>query len=333
MVKACFVFLGMIYLMFFIPDFFLVKTDTTRGFIFLCKLVPLIFNIVLFFKLQEDLSARSYIRWVTASELVAIVSFSVILHTYEALGFLAQVLAVVVIILGLFLLTNRWIYVVILSSVFAVVFLVLVAFRFEDLPASMFHPAIVFILLTILLSSISSYILNYFKRSEYMRSKELSVMSITDPLTGIYNRVKFDEELIRWMEFSRENKTDFSLTIFDFDDFKKVNDHFGHLVGDRVIIDTIGIVKSVLRDMDIFARWGGEEFVILFPLTDRKHAVEIVEEIRSKVESFSFPHVGRVTVSFGVACFFEDDDVNSLIHRADQLLYIAKETGKNKVLY
>lgn len=324
--------LGIIYLLFFLPDFFIIKSTGTLVFILLCRFLPLLVNMLLYFKLQKYIEYQSYKRWVTAYELIVVVSFSTIFYLYESPDFMAQVLTMMVIILGLFMIPNRWLYVICISIVFSTSFFVLAVFHFKTLPPSRFYAAIVFTLLALVLSGIFSHIINYFKRADYARGKELSRMSITDPLTGIYNRIKFDEELKRWIKLSRENKADFSLAIFDFDDFKTINDHFGHLTGDRVIIDTISLVKSELRDTDVFARWGGEEFVILFPVTNRSHAVEIAERIRSRVENYSFPHIGGITVSFGVVSFYEDDDINSLVQRADQLLYIAKETGKNKVL-
>jgi diguanylate cyclase (GGDEF)-like protein len=164
------------------------------------------------------------------------------------------------------------------------------------------------------------------------RYKELS---ITDYLTQIYNRRYFME--LFDLEFSRATryKSDLSVIIFDLDNFKNVNDTHGHLVGDKVLRQLSELVRSEIRNHDIFARYGGEEFILMLPQTPTQGAFQVSEKIRKRIESVSLGGLGRgqVTVSMGIATFKADavNDGKDLISFADSALYRAKLAGKNRV--
>jgi diguanylate cyclase (GGDEF)-like protein len=155
-------------------------------------------------------------------------------------------------------------------------------------------------------------------------------MSITDRLTGIYNRGRFEYFLGHWIKSSRHNP--FSLILFDIDDFKKVNDRYGHTAGDEVLIKTTETVSAHIRDDDIFARWGGEEFVILFGGTPIERAAELAERLRKAVEDNPCGESGRITISIGVAEYRKDETITELVNRADEKMYEAKRAGKNRVM-
>ena len=164
------------------------------------------------------------------------------------------------------------------------------------------------------------------------KAMQYEMMSVTDRLTGIYNRGKFELELSN--EIQRVNRYDsesFSLIFFDIDNFKKINDTYGHSVGDMVLIKIVSLLHDALRTTDVFARWGGEEFVIIMPHTALSNAVEAAEKLRQIIEKESIKEVGQVTCSFGVTEFLKDDDIQSLIIRADNAMYKAKKEGKNRV--
>ena len=161
---------------------------------------------------------------------------------------------------------------------------------------------------------------------------QYEMMSVTDRLTGIYNRGKFEVELNNEIQrVKRYNSESFSLIFFDIDNFKKINDTYGHSVGDMVLIKIVSLLHDALRTTDIFARWGGEEFVIIMPHTALSNAVEAAEKLRQIIEKESIKDVGQVTCSFGVTEFLKDDDIQSLIIRADNAMYKAKKEGKNRV--
>ncbi len=157
-------------------------------------------------------------------------------------------------------------------------------------------------------------------------------MAVTDKLTGIYNRHKFYEVAQVEVDRSRRNGKPFSIIIFDIDHFKKINDHYGHDVGDYVLAAIAKLVSKNIRKYDFFFRWGGEEFVILSPETDAEGAFKLAEKIRKLVESFPFEKVGKVTISLGLSQFYPESDkgVEDVIKRADNALYQSKREGRNK---
>lgn len=155
----------------------------------------------------------------------------------------------------------------------------------------------------------------------------------TDTLTNCFNRKMFHEMLTAEISRSERHNLMFSLVIFDIDNFKLVNDTFGHLVGDEVLKSVAQIGSTHIRKSDIFARWGGEEFTILLPETDLEGAVVVAEKVRHAIETFHNDKVGYKTCSFGIAEFepHQPDAINLIISRADKALYYAKENGKNMV--
>jgi diguanylate cyclase (GGDEF)-like protein/PAS domain S-box-containing protein len=153
----------------------------------------------------------------------------------------------------------------------------------------------------------------------------------TDPLTGISNRSKFSESLGMEIMRSKRFRLPLSLIIFDVDHFKIINDTYGHNTGDCALQYLTGLVAKFVRRNDLFARWGGEEFVIMATNTGRRGAIIFAEKLRSMIEKFDFPEVGHLTCSFGVAEFVHDDTDEVLINRADQILYQAKAGGRNRV--
>jgi len=126
--------------------------------------------------------------------------------------------------------------------------------------------------------------------------KELYSLSITDPLTGIYNRRYFQEKLEEEIERVRRGGGVFSVVMFDIDHFKTINDQFGHQVGDTVLKTLVKIVKDRIRRIDILARWGGEEFVLLLPNTTLENAKGLAEELRRKIETLWIPKSRRCVV-------------------------------------
>ena len=126
---------------------------------------------------------------------------------------------------------------------------------------------------------------------------------------------------------------DFSLILIDLDDFKRVNDLCGHVAGDKVIVEIVDTVKKVIRQNDIIARWGGEEFIVILPRTTQERAMEIAGRIKEHITMIEHDDkINRVTASFGVTSYLPGDDMNMIINRADQLLYMAKKQGKNRVV-
>lgn len=161
---------------------------------------------------------------------------------------------------------------------------------------------------------------------------QLKLLSQTDQLTQIYNRVKFHDSLVQEISRARRYQTELTLIMFDIDHFKRVNDTYGHDVGDDVLVGLSKLVKTCIRDTDIFARWGGEEFMLLLPHTSLNNASQLAERIRAVIEKHDFPTVGTVTSSFGVTQFIESDTEETFTKRVDRALYKAKQKGRNRVI-
>ncbi len=153
----------------------------------------------------------------------------------------------------------------------------------------------------------------------------------TDPLTGLSNRLKFDEALAKEIRRSRRFDTPLSLILYDIDNFKQINDSFGHQVGDDVLIKLSRHVAERMRATDLLARWGGEEFAILVPHPDGASAARFANILRAAIEVVDFDDVGTVTCSFGVAQLSAGESADGLVQRVDCALYRAKLSGRNRV--
>lgn len=157
-------------------------------------------------------------------------------------------------------------------------------------------------------------------------------MASTDALTGLYNRRKFSELYNSSLLTMEQRGNEMSLMILDIDYFKKINDTFGHTIGDQVLIQISHALLRNLRNIDIVCRWGGEEFVVLLPAVDLNHALFLAEKLRSSIEALEIDAVGSVTSSFGVTSVNIQENLDTVIQRADMALYEAKASGRNCVM-
>ena len=163
------------------------------------------------------------------------------------------------------------------------------------------------------------------------KNKKYEVMASTDALTGLYNRHKFSELYNSSCLTMEQRGNVMSLMILDIDYFKKINDTFGHGIGDGVLIQISHALLKNLRNIDIICRWGGEEFVVLLPAVDLNQATFLAEKLRESIEIFEIDMVGRVTASFGVTQVNRGDALEAVVERADKALYEAKASGRNCV--
>lgn len=179
-----------------------------------------------------------------------------------------------------------------------------------------------------------AFIFSFIIREE-IRIKKLFEKAIRDPLTNLYNRYFLEEEGKREIDRAKRYRYTVSLIMFDLDDFKRVNDTYGHQEGDKVLIKFAKILKSKVRSTDMPVRYGGEEFIVLLPNTTPNEAVIVAERIRKVMEEVRFRFGSeeiKITVSAGIAsCEPEDCSLETLIYRADKAMYRAKREGKNRV--
>ncbi|WP_456407172.1 diguanylate cyclase [Thiolapillus sp.] len=190
-----------------------------------------------------------------------------------------------------------------------------------------------FVPMVFLLAAMLTLVLGHQAKKLELQSinKALSIQASIDSLTGIYNRQQFESLLKEEMKKFHRYQHPLSLIMFDVDNFKSINDENSHLFGDQILREIVAVIKGGLRSSDVFARWGGEEFIILLPETDRDGACRLAEKLRSLLESSPFSQGLRVTASFGVTEVLEGDELESLVRRADLAMLIAKTEGKNRV--
>lgn len=160
---------------------------------------------------------------------------------------------------------------------------------------------------------------------------ELDQLASTDKLTGAWNRRRFEETVETEMDRLRRYGQRLSLMILDVDHFKKINDDYGHPIGDQVLVDLSNTIRTSLRASDSLTRWGGEEFVVLCPNTTAPIVANLAERLRKKIATVNFKEVGNITVSFGVAECGPSETWEQWLHRADEALYLAKSGGRDQV--
>ena len=170
-------------------------------------------------------------------------------------------------------------------------------------------------------------------RQDITDKKRIEELSITDPLTQLYNRLHLQNSFKRELEMANRYKSTFSVILMDVDNFKAINDTYGHDLGDRVLIDISNALKENIRSVDVLGRWGGEEFLIICHEANAAQSVNIAEKLRKAVEKLVFEGVGSLTCSFGISEYrLGEESSDDVVKRADDALYLAKESGKNKVI-
>lgn len=189
-----------------------------------------------------------------------------------------------------------------------------------------------------------AFVLEYIRNRTYLKMKStmntMDQLTKTDQLTKLYNRRYFDEKLAELWDLIACAKGELSLILIDIDFFKNYNDHYGHLAGDEALIAVANLIdSSVTQKNSTVARWGGEEFIVLLPLTGVKTAELIAEDIIKAVRKKSIPHEAsdlsekNLTISIGLATTIPsfDKKIADLVNQADQSLYSAKKNGRNKI--
>lgn len=164
-------------------------------------------------------------------------------------------------------------------------------------------------------------------------NSRLQEIAVTDGLTNLFNRRKLDEMLSYESEKVNRYKTFFGVILLDIDRFKHINDNYGHMVGDQVLIHLAKILSDNTRAVDTVGRWGGEEFLIICPQVDLEHVVMLAEKLRTLIAAYDFDGIGQRTASFGVVVYDSKEAIKDLVKRADDCLYEAKNSGRNKLVY
>jgi len=173
-----------------------------------------------------------------------------------------------------------------------------------------------------------------FLREQLTRTREEATL---DALTGITNRKGFDDALAELTQAALKGAFELSLVMVDIDHFKKLNDTYGHVFGDRVIRGVAQVLKANVKGRDIAARYGGEEFAVLLPETPAKGAYVLAEQVRTQIEKSRIKrldrdeHVAGITISMGIASYRPNEPLHDFVARADEALYASKQGGRNRV--
>jgi len=161
--------------------------------------------------------------------------------------------------------------------------------------------------------------------------KIIEKLSNRDKLTNVYNRGKLDILLERELKRSLRYKIDLSVILLDIDFFKSINDRYGHITGDKVLIQIAKLLKEFTRVNDFVGRWGGEEFLIICPNSNITQAHTVAVKIKNHLEEYNFGIDTIITGSFGISTYKENDTLDTILQRADKSLYRAKDNGRNRI--
>jgi diguanylate cyclase (GGDEF)-like protein len=181
------------------------------------------------------------------------------------------------------------------------------------------------------LSTASQTSLQRLNESLRLETRSLAEIARTDPLTGVLNRKGLADELLRLVRTGGDAIFPLTLVFIDIDHFKRVNDEHGHDIGDQVIKGLAALVRSAVQREDLFARWGGEEFLLVFRSTPGLEARTIAERLRERIADAHWPVSLRITCSFGVAEWHQGEDLERGVKRADEAMYRAKQNGRDRV--
>lgn len=164
-----------------------------------------------------------------------------------------------------------------------------------------------------------------------LQTDEMQYLAHTDSLTGVANRRYFIEVANNNLLRSIRNGLPVAFIMLDIDHFKRVNDQYGHAVGDQVLVDLSSLLKRLCRQSDLIARWGGEEFMILLPDTDKQGALTFAKRLADEITTLKLPKNLTITISQGIAVNRTNEDLEETLKRADTALYQAKELGRNRI--
>jgi len=322
--------MGFVFLMFAISDYYYYGEG--EGFYVTLRLrgVGLIFAITASFTAGIFKRYKNTLIMITLVELALFMIYLLNLYILKATHPSLQFMSVMLFILAVFLIPNVWKNCLIAGIVIWASYILYSAILGNPGESPTVTQRAIYLGICLLSCAIFLYGRENSRRKQYIAEKLLEFITITDRLTGIYNRSRFEYTLGLWIRNMRHDP--FCLILFDIDDFKKINDTFGHSAGDQVLMGTSEIVTANIRDSDFFARWGGEEFVILFGNTGIDHAKEFAERIRKAVETNNRGPAGKVTISLGVVQYHRPETILEFVNRADANMYEAKQDGKNRVV-
>ena len=329
LVRILILVMGFAFGLFAISDYYYFHMDSTFIISLILRCIGFLAAISAYFLAGRFTRFNDTLFMITLAEMLIFVIYLSYLYTREISAPTLQLMYVMLQMLTVFLIPNRWKNS--LAAGFAIWAGYLIFFAFYSNPLE--TPALIqqglYLGVCFVSCSIFLYGRESMERKHFAAEQLLEFMSITDRLTGIYNRGRFEYVLNLWIKNMRHDP--FCLLLFDIDDFKRVNDRFGHHAGDKVLVGISEIITANIRDDDIFARWGGEEFVVLLSRIDIDTATELAERLRKAIEANQFSEAGHITISIGLVQYRRGEPIEELMKRVDEKMYQAKREGKNRV--
>jgi len=219
------------------------------------------------------------------------------------------------------------------SSLITVIAVVVSSYLFFDFSKESFSIHSFWLFAAFSFGMTGAYLLDKLHRSVFLTQLKLGESAVRDKLTGLYNRGKLDDLLQHAFNSVRESNASFGLIVIDIDDFKHVNDSYGHLAGDTILVSITQLLSQQLKETDTMIRWGGEEFFIISLETDHEKISLLVDTLRKKVEAYRFDIEETITVSIGFTLSKAGESADTLIRRADTALFVAKNSGKNCIKF
>jgi diguanylate cyclase (GGDEF)-like protein len=331
-VRSAALLLGVLYFALAAADFSRIGDKKVLSVFLLNRILFLAVSILFSFLLGNVKKPENYYLSITAYEITGAFFLMWTFFLNETPVFMIQYLNILILLLLVFIIPNRTVYTVTAALGISLCFHLFSSINGMAINDREFIAAVVHSGLIIVLFSMYSLLVNRYRRINYLENKVLRRLSSRDALTGIYNRQRFEEELRRAIKHAQRYGTQLSLVLFDIDNFKAVNDGYGHLVGDKVLVEFVSIVGTEIRETDFFARWGGEEFALILPGADKRDATLLANRLRDRICSTYINPVGQITCSFGIDSYRQGDDCETLFKRVDRLMYIAKQAGKDQVI-
>ena len=320
------------FLMLF-ADLQIIQQPSTRIIILFLRLIYSFCLLLFMVRIKKIQSFPAFCSIVTIFEAACVVLFLYVFTQYPNPDFMIQTLGVITIIITTFLIPNTWKNMIIVVAVTEISFLLLAKLSLPDLDWLNFTAGASYITIDAMLCAFFAWNRQKSQRMEFEARQELDRQSSTDHLTQATTRFKLEEESERWLVFCRRQGIPLSLVFIDVDNLKPINDKYGHLAGDEVLIEIVLRIRASLRESDITARWGGDEFVLLLPDSNLAATVAIAECIRLTIESRPVFEGITVTCSFGVVEMNGTSTFETMIHEADDLLYKSKKLGRNRIEY
>ena len=269
---------------------------------------------------------------ITTTEAIGIIQFLYVFYLYPDPNFMIQLLGLMILIILIFLVPNRWSHMLITAIAGSAIFLWFAFDKFASVLLTELIAGTVYLSIEIALCAVFARFFQGYQLRECMARAELERACETDPLTKIGNRNMLAEERKEWVESFADQGKPFSLVVMDVDNLKHINDSFGHVVGDAILMVVAQITRTHLCKNDICIRWGGDEFLLLLPEAAISEAVRLTERIRQAISGHAFGSGLSPTCSFGIAEIKKGQSLGALIAEADASMYAAKSSGKNAIV-